>query len=101
MGIRILPKVGIPLVGVELSEVTLPDFPPKRPKLEKGDMTLLRYGLMDDVADFVPVVGDVGADLAYAEIVKRMSPDQYNRFLQDNKWLPSSLAILKGIAEKG
>lgn len=97
---RILPKFKIPLVGVEMPDVTLPEFPPKIPKLDREQIDILRYALMDDIADIVPCVGDVGADLAFAELRKRLDPDEFSRFIENNKILPSSLAIIKTFAEK-
>jgi len=98
-GIRVLPTVRIPIVEVSLPEIRIPEFPPKIPRLNPQDAELVRYGLMDDLADLVPVVGDPLADMAYAELQKRMTPDQYAKFKEDNKWLPSSFAALKVIAE--
>ena len=97
---KLLPKVHIPLVDVDLPEVNLPVFPPKIPVLNPEDFSLLRFALMDDLGDLIPVVGDPFADLAYARLREKMGPGQYEKFLQDNKWLPSTLATLKVIVEE-
>ena len=55
---------------------------------------------MDDIADIIPFAGDVASDVAYAEIKRLMTPDEYERFVRENKWLPSILAALKGVAEE-
>jgi len=100
MPIKILEKFKVPILEVEIPEVGLPDIPPKPPpKLDDRQREILRYALMDDVADIIPFVGDVAADLAYAELKRMMTPDEYERFVKENKWLPSSLAALKIFSE--
>jgi acetoacetate decarboxylase len=91
----ILPKISIPLIDVSLPEISLPEFPPKPPRLDDRQMEIVRYAAMDDISDIVPVVGDVFSDIAYAEIKKKMTPEEYERFLEANKVLPSSLAAIK------
>jgi hypothetical protein len=96
----ILPKIRIPLVDVSLPEISLPEFPPRIPKLEDRQMDVVRYGIMDDVSDLVPVLGDLFSDVAYAEIKKKMTPEEYEAFIEENKYLPSSLAAIKVFAER-
>jgi len=100
MRIKILDKLKIPLIEVELPSIELPDFPPRPPpKLDERQREVLRYALMDDLADVVPFAGDVASDLAYAELKRLMKPEEYERFVKENKWLPSVLAALKVLAE--
>jgi hypothetical protein len=99
MPIKILKKFGVPILGVEFPEIALPDIPPKIPKLDERQREVLRYAVMDDVADIIPFVGDVAADLAYAELKRLLTPEECERFVKDNKWLPSSLAVLKVFSE--
>jgi hypothetical protein len=97
--VKILPKIRIPIVDVTLPEVTLPPFP-QIPKLDDRQMDIVRYGIMDDVSDLVPVLGDFFSDVAYAEIKKKMTPEEYEAFIEENKYLPSSLAAIKVFAER-
>jgi hypothetical protein len=99
MPIKILERVKIPFVEVELPTVALPDIPPKIPKLDERQREAFRYAVMDDVADIIPFVGDVAADLAYAELKRILTPEEYEKFVKDNKWLPSSIAVLKVFSE--
>ena len=100
MPIKILEKLKIPLLDVEFPSVELPDFPPRPPpKLDERQREVLRYALMDDLADVIPFAGDVASDLAYAELKRLMKPEEYERFVKENKWLPSVLAALKVFAE--
>lgn len=96
----VLPKIEIPLVKVSIPAVELPPFPPKIPKLDDRQMEVLRYAVMEDVSDVVPVVGDAFADIAYKELVERLTVDEYEAFLEANKYLPSTLAAIKVFAEK-
>lgn len=98
---KILHKFRIPLIGVSLPEISLPDeFPPKPPKLDERQVEALRYAIQDDVADLIPVVGDVGSDLAFKELTEKLTPEEYKDFLEVNKLLPSSLSVLKIFSEK-
>lgn len=100
MPIKILEKLKIPVLEVELPSVELPEFPPKPlPKLDDRQREVLRYALMDDLADVIPFAGDVASDLAYAELKRLMKPEEYERFVKENKWLPSVLAALKIFSE--
>jgi len=54
---------------------------------------------MDDLGDIIPIVGDVASDLAYKELKKTLTPDEYERFTEENKWLPSTLAVIKVFSE--
>jgi hypothetical protein len=100
MPIKILEKLKIPLLDVEFPSVELPDFPPRPPpRLDERQREVLRYALMDDLADVIPFAGDVASDLAYAELKRLMKPEEYERFVKENKWLPSVLAALKVFAE--
>jgi len=54
---------------------------------------------MDDLGEIIPIVEDILSDTAYAEIKRLMTPEEYERFINDNKILPSSLAALKVFAE--
>jgi hypothetical protein len=100
MPIKILEKLKIPLLEVEFPSVELPDFPPRPPpRLDERQREVLRYALMDDLADVIPFAGDVASDLAYAELKRLMKPEEYERFVKENKWLPSVLAALKVFAE--
>lgn len=91
----ILPKIHIPLIDVSLPEISLPELPPKPLKLDERQMEIVRYALMDDLGDLLPIVGDVAADIAYSELKKKMTPEEYERFLEANKALPSTLAAIK------
>ncbi|MEM4701778.1 MAG: hypothetical protein QXZ51_06505 [Candidatus Bathyarchaeia archaeon] len=100
MPIKVLEKLKIPVLEVELPSVELPDFPPKPlPKLDDRQREVLRYALMDDLADVIPFAGDVASDMAYAELKRLMKPEEYERFVKENKWLPSVLAALKVFSE--
>jgi hypothetical protein len=100
MPIKILEKLKIPLLEVEFPSVELPDFPPRPPpRLDERQREVLRYALMDDLADVIPFAGDMASDLAYAELKRLMKPEEYERFVKENKWLPSVLAALKVFAE--
>jgi len=98
--LRVLPRIRVPLLDVTLPEVELPEFPPSIPKLDDRQLEALRYAVMDDVGDKIPVIGDILSDVAYREIVNLLTPEEYVRFLEYNKWLPSSLAVLKVFAER-
>ena len=98
--IKLLPEIKIPLVNVSFPPITLPDLT-KPLKLDERQMEVLRFAAMDDLADIIPFAGDIGSDLAYAELKKQMTPDEYERFIENNKILPSSLAVLKTFAETG
>ncbi|MEM2195206.1 MAG: hypothetical protein QW803_12160 [Candidatus Methanomethylicia archaeon] len=100
MKIKLLPEVNIPLINVSLPSIELPEFPPKIPKLDERQIDVLRYAIMDDLADIVPFIGDVLSDIAYAELKKKLTIDEYEQFLKDNKWLPSTIAVLKTFTER-
>ncbi|MBW2671896.1 MAG: hypothetical protein JRD89_00605 [Deltaproteobacteria bacterium] len=95
-----MPKLRIPIAEVHLPEVELPEFPPKLGSLDDRELDLIKYGAMDDIADIVPVVGDIFSDMAYKELVAKMSDEEYKAFLEENKLLPSSLAALKVIIQR-
>ncbi len=95
---RLLPKWRVPLIGVELPEITLPEFP-KAPRLDERRIEILRHAIADDLGDLVPVIGDLVSDTSYAEMRKKMTPEEYERFVEENKVLPSSLATLKVFME--
>ncbi len=98
--IQVLPKIEIPVVGVRLPAVELPELPPKIPRLDDRQMEIVRYALMDDLSDLIPVLGDLLSDTAYAEVKERMTPEEYSKFVEENKWLPSVAAALKVFSEK-
>ena len=101
MPFKILEKLKLPIIDVELPEITLPDIPPKPlPKLDERQSEILRYAVLEDVADIIPFVGDVAADLAYKELTARLTPDEHRDFREENKWLPSSIAVLKIFTEE-
>lgn len=100
MPIKILEKLKIPVLEVELPSVELPDFPPKIPKLDDRQREVLRYALMDDLADIIPFAGDLASDMAYAELKRLMKPEEYEKFIHENKLLPSSIAVIKIFAEE-
>ena len=101
MKVRLLPEVKIPLIDVSLPAIELPEFPPKPiPKLDERQINALRYAIMDDLAGVIPVVGDSLSDIACAELKKKLTPSEYEQFLQENKWLPSTLAVLKVFTEQ-
>ena len=97
---RVLPKFRVPLVGVEFPDITLPEFPPKIPKLDRNRLEVLKFAVMEDVSDLVPVVGDAAADLAYKELTDKLTPEEHREFREVNKLMPSSLAVLKIFAER-
>ncbi|MEM1681052.1 MAG: hypothetical protein QXZ56_07590 [Sulfolobales archaeon] len=99
MRVRLLPNVRIPIIEVDLPAIELPEFPPKPLKLDERQVEVLRYALMDDLSDVIPIIGDVLSDVAYAELRKRLTPEEYERFVEENKWLPSTLAVIKVFAE--
>lgn len=96
---KLLHKFRVPLIGIELPEISLPEIPPKPIKLDQRRAEIVRHALADDIADLVPVVGDFVSDTSYAEIRKKMSPEEYEKFMNENKALPSSLAALKVFTE--
>jgi len=100
MPIKVLDRVRVPVLDVELPSLELPDIPPPPLKLDDRQVEILRFALMDDIGEFIPVVGGILSDTAYAEIRRRMTPDEYEKFLNDNKWLPSTIAALKVFVEK-
>jgi hypothetical protein len=100
MPVKVLDRVRVPVLDVELPSLELPDIPPPPIKLDDRQIEILRFALMDDIGEFIPVVGDILSDTAYAEIRRRMTPDEYEKFLNDNKWLPSTIAALKVFVEK-
>jgi hypothetical protein len=101
MPIKLLDRVRIPVLDVELPSIELPDIPPPPLKLDERQLEILRFAIMDDIGEHIPLVGDILSDIAYAEIRRRMTSDEYERFLNDNKWLPSTIAALKVFIEKG
>ncbi len=97
---KLLHKFRVPLIGIELPEVSLPDIPPKPLKLDERKAEIVRHAIADDLADLVPIAGDFVSDTSYAEIRRQMTPEEYEKFLNDNKALPSTLAALKVFAEE-
>jgi len=97
---KLLHKLKVPLIGIELPEVSLPEIPPKPPKLDERQVEALRFAAMDDISDVFPFVGDIGSDLAFAELKKKLTPDEYEKFVEENKLLPSFLATVKTFAGK-
>jgi len=92
---KILPKVEIPIVEVRLPAFELPEFPPKIPKLDDRQQEIMRHAVLEDLSDFIPVIGDVIADLHYAKIKELMTPEEYEDFVEENKVFPSVVAALK------
>ena len=97
---RVLPELKVPLVGIRTPKIELPEFPPKLPKLNRDQIEAVRYGIMDDVSDLVPVFGDFFSDTAFRELRERLSPEEFDQFIKENQLFPSSLAVLKVFAEK-
>lgn len=99
----ILPEreVMTPFGRVRLPEVTPPpSIMPHRP--DDREKEILRQGLGEDLAFFpglIPVVGaviaDVLGDIHHREITKLLTPEEYGRFAEFNKYLPTSLALAR------
>lgn len=68
---------------------------------EKTWKALYYAGLVDlsGIVGFIPVVGDVLADvaedIAAVEIKKTLTPEQYDRFLKETRFMPDVPAMAK------
>lgn len=77
-----------------------PSLRPRAP--DDREKEILRQGLGEDLAFFpglIPVVGapiaDVIGDIHHREITKLLTPEEYIRFAEFNKYLPTTLALIR------
>ena len=97
---KLLHRWRVPLVDLFAPEVELPEFPPKIPKLDERQTEILRHALADDISGLVPIAGDLISDTSYSRLKELMTPDEYERFVELNKGLPSLLAAARVFSEK-
>ena len=82
-----------------LPEIDLPDFPPQFPDLSVDKRTeRLRFAFMDDIADFIPI--ETFDDVALLGVKTHSTPEQFDEFMEDREWLPSTIAMLKQFVEE-
>lgn len=98
------PKIPTPFGG----EIKLPDFetpPLELPKMPSDRQAkAIAHGLGEDatfVIALIPYVGDLVADtvvdMHHAEIKKILTPDEFSRFTEYDKGLPTSLALVRAL----
>ena len=99
-------RIITPFGAVELPTITVPKL--RRPTLDERQKTILRQALGSDLAflpGLIPVVGaplsDMLEDLHMAEMKGLMSDREFSRFIQHDKYLPSTLAALRVWIEEG
>jgi len=96
------PKIPTPFGG----EIKLPDLetpPIELPKIpDPRARKAIGHGIGEDLAQIVGVIPFVGPfiedaleDMHHVEIKKILTPDEYSRFAEYNKALPSSLALAR------
>lgn len=96
---QILQKQHVPVIDIDLPEIDLPSFPPEFPDLSIDDRAeRLRFAIMDDLADFIPI--ETFDDIALLGVKDHSKPDQFNEFMGDREWLPSTIAMLKQFVEE-
>lgn len=107
-GVKVLPQVSIPspFGTFQLPSYGLP--PLRKPRWTKERKGALRHALGSDLSQvvaIVPLVGDTLADVLedvhMAEVKKLLSPEEFDRFLQETKVAPDTLALIRTYIEKG
>jgi len=101
------PKIPTPFGGsiklpdLETPPITLPKRPDDRARKAIG------HALGEDASQIValiPWAGDIAADiiadLHYAEIIKILTPAEYQKFVNYNKMFPSSIAMVRTLCFK-
>ena len=100
----ILPSIKLPTpFGGEISLPALGPPPLEVPKiLDERGVKAIGHGLGEDAAQLIgliPWIGDIAADiledLHKAEIKKILTPDEYDRFLQYDKVMPTTVALAR------
>lgn len=104
-----LPSVKLPTpFGGEISLPALGGPPVSFPQPPNGrNSKVIAHGLGQDLAqlvDYIPWVGTVIADILddmhQAEIVKLLSPEEFQQFVKYNKVMPSSVALARAVLFK-
>lgn len=100
------PKVPTPFGEIKLPDLETPPIEvPKKP--DKRDYQLLGHGLGEDLAGVVgliPWVGDIIEDaledMHHAEIKKILTNEEYSRFAEYNKAMPTTVALARTLLFK-
>ena len=100
------PRIPTPFGSVKLPDIETPPLAlPKAP--DAHARKALGHGVGEDLAQIpgiVPWIGDIIEDALedthHAEIKKILSPDEYSRFAEHNKVLPTALAIARTLLFK-
>lgn len=86
---------------IETPPLTLPKMPDDHARKAIG------HALGEDASQIVAlipwagdVLSDILSDLHYAEIVKILTPDEYQKFVEYNKMFPSSVAMVRTLCFK-
>ena len=96
---KVLNQQHVPVIDIDLPEIDLPDFPPQFPDLSVDKRTeRLRFAFMDDIADFIPI--ETFDDVALLGVKAHSTPEQFDEFMEDREWLPSTIAMLKQFVEE-
>lgn len=86
----------IKLPDLETPPLTLPKMPDERGRIAIG------HSLGEDAAQIVGVIPWAGGvledlleDMHHAEILKTLTPEEYSKFTEYNKSLPSTIAMIR------
>jgi len=98
MPVTLFKKIEIPTPfgTVELPEITIPapfEFP--RVELDERRRKALMHAVGADIGSLIPWVGDILEDLHSTEIKKLLTPDEYARFLEETKFGPDTIALIR------
>ncbi|MFA5186423.1 MAG: hypothetical protein WC551_08110 [Patescibacteria group bacterium] len=107
-GFQVVPEVRVPS---PFGTFRLPSYglpPLRKPRWTKERKEAMRHALGSDlsqVAALIPAVGDVVADVLedvhMAEVKRLLPPDEFDKFLQETKVAPDTLALLRTYIAKG
>jgi hypothetical protein len=94
-------KFPTPFGSVNLPTLETPPLSlPRKPDARLSQA--IRHGLGEDLAQIIaliPLVGDIVADaiedLHHSEIKDILTPEEYKRFSEYNKWMPTSIAMIR------
>jgi len=96
--VRLLRRVEIPTPfgRVRLPEVVLPaPLEPLEFEIDERRRRALLHAVGSDIGGKIPIVGDVIEDLHGAEVKRLLTPEEYGEYLEEDKYAPSTIALLK------
>jgi len=94
--VKILRKFRIPTPfgPVEFPYFELP-LPHEQPFIDERRERALMHAIGSDIGSIIPWIGDVIEDLHFTEIRRLLTREELERFLEEDKVAPTTVALLK------